>query len=129
MAYYDLEAFISACSGIGMVVIYKQAQEDADKLFKLRTQKEILDFIAGRGLEKLEFINTKPWEKNPEPENVIFVDAYNFNAMNQLGYIAIMKPLENWVIKSFHLSEDRNPSMMLALIKAGLAQGGSNVKR
>lgn len=123
MPYYAYAEFVSACSISGKVVVTAQAQKDAEVFFKLRTQTDLLLFISDGGLEDPVFINTKEWIKNPDPGKKVLVDAYNFNAMYILGYIAFMKPVEKWVIKSFHLSEDRNPSMMLALLRAGYGKG------
>jgi len=126
--YYQLSNFVTACSMPSAVTVLKRAQEDADKDFKLRTRKEILDFIVGGGLEDLVFVNAKPWENNPRPEQVIIVDAYEFRALFQLGYIAFFKATtDRWMIKSFHRSDNANPAMALALRKAGLLPGGSDV--
>jgi len=50
------------------------------------------------------------------------VDAYEFRSMYKLGYIAFMyneKTLK-WIIKSFHLSENRSLEMVMAFHNAGL---------
>jgi len=73
-------------------------------------------------MEDLKFVNTKEWENNPDKTFKIYVDAYEFRSLCKLGYIAFMyneKTLK-WIIKSFHLSENRNTTMEMALFKAGL---------
>ncbi|PIX34967.1 MAG: hypothetical protein COZ58_01945 [Candidatus Infernicultor aquiphilus] len=52
----------------------------------------------------------------------IKVDAYEFTSMYKLGYIAFMHNDETnkWLIKSFHLSSNRNMTIYLAMEKAGL---------
>jgi hypothetical protein len=84
--------------------------------------KDVIAFIANHGLEDLNFINSKLWENNPHKDNPLFVDAYEFKSMFKLGYIAFMyNPVtDKWIVKSFHLSENRNPAMELALLKANL---------
>lgn len=82
----------------------------------------LIDDSNGNGLEELEFINTKPWERNPDKGNTIFVDAYEFRTLNKLGYIAFMRNNKTmkWLIKSFHLSDNKNPVMLIAMQRAGL---------
>lgn len=67
--YYDFGAFLKACRVRvrPCVVVLKKAQDSARNDFGLKTSGEILRFIANGGLQQLEFINSKPWEKNPDP--------------------------------------------------------------
>jgi hypothetical protein len=46
-----------------MVYMIGNALVDAQNVFRLHTQPEVLKFIANNGLEKIKFINSKPWEK------------------------------------------------------------------
>lgn len=120
---YDFEEFRKACrKKQNTVFILPKAQKDAWDFFNLRTRTQLLDFISNHGLEELKFINKKKWEKNPDKQNVVMVDAYEFRSRFKLGYIAFMynPKTQKWIIKSFHPSENTNPTMMFALAKAGL---------
>ena len=82
----------------------KTAQSD----FKLGTQGQVLGFIGNGGLEKPHFINSTLWKNNPNPDNEIMVDAYNFFSGICYGYIAFFQFGTNkWNIKSF--KKNRNP--------------------
>lgn len=123
MSYYKNNDFINACSNDPKNVIpIGNVLRDASEDFNLRTKSNLLKFISNNGLEDLQFINTKNWEKNPNKSNPIKVDAYEFRTMDRLGYIAFFynDKTNKWIIKSFHLSDNRNPTMMIALQKAGL---------
>ncbi|MDP1677798.1 MAG: hypothetical protein Q8L88_13150 [Bacteroidota bacterium] len=117
MSYYSFQDFKEAClSDQSNVIVMGGALKDADTCFSLSSRTELLDFIANDGLEELEFINTKDWEKNPDKTNPIKVDAYKFKTLYTLGYIAFLCNSKNkkWIIKSFKLSDDLNPTMRLA---------------
>jgi hypothetical protein len=110
---YSLEDFIVCCDknpeGIHMI---GDTLKDAQNIFHLNTKTAVLEFIANDGLENIIFINTKPWEKNPDPEVKIFVDAYEFMTGGILGYIAFFKTKKGeWAIKSFHQSDERSGIM------------------
>jgi hypothetical protein len=123
MSYYEYkELQYACCNNKDVVILINQVPQTAKQDFNLRTKKEVLDFICNDGLEDLEFINTKKWENNPNKQEPIMVDAYQFRSMHRLGYIAFMhnSKTKKWIIKSLHLSEDRNTAMYLALEKAGL---------
>ena len=123
MSYYNINDFINACSKEPKNVIpIGNVLRDASEDFNLRTKFDLLKFISNEGLEELQFVNTKNWEKKPDKNNPIKVDAYKFRTMDRLGYIAFFynEKTNKWIIKSFHLSDDRNPAMMIALQKAGL---------
>lgn len=127
LPYYSLDEFLTACEEPSSVVVMKKAQIDAEKDFKLRSQKEMLAFIANGGLENLRFVNAKIWENNPQPERPIMVDSYEFEAFFILGYIAFFKSITGaWVIKSFHRSNEANTVMEMAMRKAGLLPGGQD---
>jgi hypothetical protein len=117
---YDLADFITCCgNNPEMVYMIDNALADAQNIFHLYTQPEVLEFIANNGLEKIIFLNSKPWERNPDPTVKIFVDAYEFMTGGILGYIAFFKnKMGNWVIKSFHQSNERSGIMEEALRKA-----------
>ncbi|MBA3017102.1 MAG: hypothetical protein FP811_02910 [Desulfobacteraceae bacterium] len=102
------------------VIPFKQAMDDANKIFNLRTKKSLLAFIVNDGLEDLTFINKKEWEQNQNPDNSIEVYAYRFRTRAIAGYIAFMfnRQTEKWLIKSFHQSENRNTAMLEAMQKA-----------
>lgn len=123
MSYYKYKNFTEACCSYrDSVILINPVPQTAYRDFNLKNRTEILDFICNGGLEDLDFINTKQWEKNPNPKIPIMVDAYKFRSMHRLGYIAFMfnKKTQKWIIKSLHLSDDRNTIMYTALQKAGL---------
>ena len=123
MSYYKYEDFRKACGNdMDNVIPINSVLNDSRELFNLYPKTKLLNFIYNKGLEDLTFINTKDWEKNLNPNISIKVDAYEFRSLNKLGYIAFMfnENTKKWIIKSFHLSENRNPAMYLALKKAGL---------
>ena len=125
MAYYNIEDFVNACdSHKNDVILIGNVNNDARNDFNLSTKSELLDFISNNGLEDLTFINSKKWDKNPNKSNEIIVDAYEFKSMYKLGYIAIMynDVTKKWIIKSFHLSENRNRIFEEAFKKAGLIE-------
>ena len=121
MSSYTYSEFQNACgTNKNDVIPINSVLKDANDHFNLPTRKSLLDFIFNDGLENRIFINTKPWMVNPQ----ISVDAYDFNSLSILGYIAFMyiETTKKWIIKSFHLSENRNPIMSLALQNAGLIE-------
>jgi len=121
MPYNLFKMFKIACRDSPYDVIpFKQATDDANKIFNLRTKKSLLAFIVNDGLEDLTFINKKKWEQNQNPDNPIEVYAYRFRTRAIVGYIAFMfnSKTEKWLIKSFHQPEDRNAAMLEAMQKA-----------
>jgi len=128
--YYDVDAFLKACKGWKRlrVVVLKKALDDARNDFGLKTSGEILRFIANGGLEQLEFINSKPWENNPDPSWPMIVDGYEFVSLMKRGYVAFMynKITGYWTIKSFHISLSASLPFVEAFKKAGFISGGDN---
>ena len=121
MPYYEYEDFKQACGNDTYNVIpIDDVLRDARGDFNLNTKSQLLEFIHCDGLEDLKFVNMKDWENNPDSANPIKVDAYEFRTMSKLGYIAFMynKNTQKWLIKSFHLSKNRNMTMFLAFEKA-----------
>ena len=118
---YNFSNFIKACKSKNKIVIHSKACEEACTYFNLRTEKIILDFIISGGLENLFFLNTKPWEQNPN-KTPIMIDAYEFTSGNKRGYIAYFynETTKKWFIKSFHLSENMNDQMAQAIKKSEL---------
>jgi hypothetical protein len=110
---YNLTDFIMCCAKKpGEIHVLGQALKDARDIFHLHTEPELVEFIANNGLEDIDFFNSKPWEKNPDPLVKIFVDAYEFLTGGILGYIAFFKNKKGaWVIKSFHQSNERSGIM------------------
>lgn len=101
---YILADFIKACGlGENHVFISEKARITAKADFNLNTQKQILDFIANGGIESPNLQNVKLWENNPDPDNPIWADAYDFFSGFQFGYIAFsFRPkIKKWNIKSF----------------------------
>lgn len=121
MPYYKYKDFKQACGNDTYNVIpIDDVLRNAREKFNLNTKSQLLEFIHYDGLEDLKFVNTKDWENNPDPANTIKVYAYEFRTMGKLGYIAFMynKNTQKWLIKSFHLSKNRNMAMFLAFKKA-----------
>lgn len=116
-SHYNFENFKKACKNKGLISISENVRADADNYFRLRTKKDILDFIENDGLEDLVFINTKSWENNPNKKKIIMVDSYEFRSSGKLGYISIKCNNGIWTIKSFHLSGDMNYAMRNAINK------------
>lgn len=86
---YQLSNFISACAiGTSKALLLKGAMRAARSDFSLGTQQQVIGFIGNRGLESPKFINSKLWDKNPDPQNEIMVDAYAFFSGYIYGYIA-----------------------------------------
>jgi hypothetical protein len=105
-AAYNLLDLIAACKTNGKVIVLKNALKCAQDDFQLNTQKAVLDFIFNDGLEKPQYINTKPWINNPAPDaqlNPIQVDAYSFYSGQKQGYFAFFfnTKTNKWLIKSF----------------------------
>jgi len=123
MSYYRYTDFKNACENDrDNVIPINNVPENARNDFNLNTKSQLLDFIQCDGLENLTFVNTKDWENNPNKNKPIKVDAYEFTSMYKLGYIAFMHNDETnkWLIKSFHLSTNRNMAIYLAMGEAGL---------
>lgn len=108
---YTLDEFLDACGEPGKVAVAYDAKKDAEKYFKLVTEKDLLAFIFARGLEKLTPINCEEWRFNPNKPPAIYVDAYSFYSGNKFGYIAFMfiPKTNKWNIKSFHLNNNVAP--------------------
>ncbi len=122
MSYTYFENFKNACKNDrkNVYVWRKNVLPTADEYFKLKSENELLDFIANDGLEDLRFISKSPFKKNKNPEIEMLVYSYNFRTMCKLGYIAIMENTEKktWILKSLHPSDDANNSIKDALEKA-----------
>jgi len=129
MPYYNFGDFKRACGcNTDDVIPINNVLRNAGDDFNLNTKAQLLDFIDNDGLEDLRFVNTKDWDHNPDPTNVIKVDAYEFRTMHTLGYIAFMRnnKTEKWIIKSFHLSNTRSMAMFAAFQKAKLIKETDN---
>ena len=101
---YKLEDFINDCAkGTSKAFVTTGALLTAGTHFNLPTQEQVLDFISNDGLEKPQYINSEAWDKNPEPQNIIMIDAYSFYSGLLFGYIAFLfqPKTGKWVIKSF----------------------------
>lgn len=123
MSYYKYADFKKACeNNRDNVIPINDVLKNAINDFNLNTKLQLLDFIQNDGLENLIFVNTKDWENNPNKDKPIKVDAYEFSSMYKRGYIAFMHNDETnkWLIKSFHLSTNRNMAICLAMERAGL---------
>ena len=106
---YTFQEFVEACgSGVNKVFIFKGAKETAKSDFNLSTESSVLNFIATGGVESPQFVNTKPWENNPNTKTNIMVDAYHFSSGLKYGYLAFMfqPATEKWSIKSFKKQDD-----------------------
>lgn len=120
MPYYDFSEFKKACERTpGKVFPIDNVPRDARDIFNLSGKTQLLEFIANDGLQDLRFVNSKPWENNRDKNNPVMVDGYEFRTLGKLGYIAFMQSLGNWIIKSFHLSNNSNLTMLDELKRIG----------
>lgn len=106
---YDFDDFIMVCANDEkMVYIGREAIKTARQFLNLKTSHEICSFIGSGGLEKPSFINTTPWDNNPNPSCLIMVDAYSFYSYRSHGYLAFLyQPItQKWIIKSFKEFDD-----------------------
>ncbi|MCK5355252.1 MAG: hypothetical protein KAJ63_09050 [Methyloprofundus sp.] len=107
---YNLIDLIHACNEQGQVVLIGNSANSARDDFGLITQKDVLEFIANNGMESPSHINTKHWERNPQPTKPIMVDAYSFYSGSKHGYLAFFFSHTNkWLIKSFKCNADKTP--------------------
>lgn len=107
---YDLNAFINACSNERNVVVPRSVLTDAQKLFNLRSKKQLLDAIYAKDVRITDFVNCNDLEKNHYKDTngciiPVRADAYYFCYTNEEGYLAfyiIPIPPHKWHLKSFH---------------------------
>lgn len=120
---YQLSDLINDCAvGVLKVSVLKNAMETAKSDFNFYTQEGVVGFIGHGGLEAPCLINTKLWENNPNPKNLIMVDAYHFYSGSIYGYIAFFyqPTTKKWIIKSFKKNSEpdtRNLTFKEALTK------------
>ncbi|NOQ45083.1 MAG: hypothetical protein GQ559_00140 [Desulfobulbaceae bacterium] len=129
MPYTKFKQFKTASKECpGDVIPIGNVMRDAEAIFNLRTKSQLLEFIVNDGLEDLTYINKKPWEKNPDPEHEVIVYAFRFRTNAIPGYIAFMyqNRTDKWLIKSFHMPEDRDTPILKAFQKALLVKGENN---
>ncbi len=112
----DLEQ--GCCVNSSKVIVMRLAKDTARKDFKLKTQDAVVQFIAYGGLENPSFINSKPWENNPDP-GLIMIDAYGFYSGCTFGYLAFLyhPKTQHWTIKSFKKNDQLDPRVF-ALAKS-----------
>lgn len=96
--------------------------DDANRYYKLKTEKALIEFIANDGLEGRSFVNKKEWKNNFTKHKPLYAYAYLFRTNIISGYIAIVKNIHhnNWFIKSFHPPEDNAPTLALSMRALGL---------
>ena len=83
---YTFQDFVEACgSGVNKVFVFKGAKETAKSDFNLPTESSVLSFIVNGGAESPQFVNSKPWENNPDKKTSIMVDAYHFSSGLKYG--------------------------------------------
>jgi len=100
-----LREFIVACGRYpGKVVPIYDVLTDARNHYRLKSKKELFDFIANKGLEHTVFQNKSEWKKNYTEVKPLYVYAWTFKTNHIPGYIAIIKndAMDNWLLKSFH---------------------------
>jgi hypothetical protein len=126
---YNLDDFLDACADPNRVTVHHDAQEGARSYFHLYTEKDLLTFINGRGLENLQYINTMPWDFNPHKPPDIDIDAYSFYSGMKYGYIAFMyvPKTGKWRIKSFKPNSKPNIRELRANLRYLPFEGLSNV--
>ena len=108
--FYKLNDFINACSDERRVTVTRSVLEDAQRLFNLRSKKQILDAIYSENVEINDLVNSRELEKNKYKDKTgatipVYVDAYYFTYTGEEGYLAFyLTPLppNKWLLKSFH---------------------------
>src|SRR5713101_7477342 len=75
---YQLSDLVVACSPPASVFVTGGAMLTARTDFNLQTQTAVHEFIAAGGLERPSFINTTPWQNNPNLSPTVMIDAYSF---------------------------------------------------
>lgn len=130
-AYNAYQRFKKACNeNKESVFPSHDALRDADYHFKLRTKEQLLEFVAGGGVEDcMTYEKTCPWKNNPRPiENPIDVYSFSFTSLCKNGYIAFFwNPKTNkWMIKSFHLSNTNPTLLQLSYNQALLEESEKN---
>ena len=108
---YDLTEFINACSDERNVVVPVSVLNDAQRLYNLRSKKQLLDAIYAKDVRIVDFVNCKELEKDSFVDRAtgeiipVFVDAYYFCYTGDEGYLAFhVVPIQHnkWRLKSFH---------------------------
>lgn len=112
---YDLNEFIKACGEVGKVKVLISASKTAHSL-GIYSDPEILKWIDEGAIHKPEYVNTKPWERNPDKTVEILVDAYSFHDYFNISrylYIAFMyqEKTGQWLIKSLKLNDSPSPKV------------------
>jgi hypothetical protein len=107
------------------VYVTRGATVTADRDFGLRTQFEVVAFVGNGGVETPAHANTEEWKNNPNANDPIYVDSYDFYSGPKYGYLAFMynPTTKKWMIKSFKANDRGDPRFLalgLALKKAGL---------
>jgi hypothetical protein len=106
---YSLDALVKACSIRGAVFLYQQAVQDANADFNLRTEREVLGFIANGGLEDPAYHSTVPLRLNNQDCGAM-VDSYFFYSGPSYGYLAFfLAKTSKWAIKSFKKNDRPDP--------------------
>jgi len=123
---YLLEEFVGACAR-GEVTVLGPALSTAPSDFQLATVTDVLEFIGYGGMENPEYLNSKLWMKNPNPPNLIFVDAYSFFSGPDYGYVAFMRGATGrWLLKSLKKNGEPPPNKFPPFLeqckKAGLTK-------
>lgn len=120
---YQLSMFIRDCSiGVSKAYASKSAVETARSDFNLGTQERILGFIGNGGIESPCLSNSNLWNNNPNPDQPIMVDSYDFFSGVTYGYLAFFYQPETkkWIIKSLkknNKTDIRNLAFKRALNK------------
>ena len=96
--------------------------DDAEKYYKLKTKRQLLEFIANDGLHELGFVNKTEWRDNFTPNKPLYVYAYHFRTNAIPGYIGIIKNElhGNWFIKSIHPPKDSVATLAGPLLALGI---------
>ena len=123
---YCLADFILCCiNDQKNVMIFKDAERDAQIQFGLNTKAELLGFIGNQGLQDLMYWNTELWRLNPRNGKDIFIDAYKFRSNQKTGYIAFMKGFTcKYAIKSFHLDHNKTSLKGMSINAGKLLKDG-----
>ncbi|CAG36774.1 hypothetical protein [Desulfotalea psychrophila] len=110
----NLKKFCAICSEEPKkVAINRQVSSDASNILGLHTKEAIKAFVGDGGIETPTYINSKIWEKNPNPENKMTVYAYSFTSLHEQLYLAFFHNYLTgfWVLKSLHKTNNPNPTL------------------
>ena len=102
MPYYKIDKLKEACRKRNVVFIGSSVTDAT--YFGFIGKEAVCSYLVSSMFKPTEFVNSKPWENNPDPDHEIIVDAYHFMVEGKTGYLAFFynDRTQKWIIKSFH---------------------------